>query len=355
MSLGAILGLAGTLAGVGGSLWSNYSNNKNTDKALEMQAAENEKTRQYNLDLAKKQNEWNIAQWNRENAYNTPAAQKARLQAAGLNPDMMYGGSGVSNTATSSPMMTSGAPASPMDWSSLGNKKTVGSVIIDSLSVARARAEIDNIKSDTESKGLNNQLLSNSLEFQKAYQQGQLDLQNVQIRVADSEREVNLATADKLRKEASKIDVECGSLQSSIDLARAKIRDIDSQIAYRDVQRVCQEKLSDAQLSSLAAKREVDLATAKEIRDRLPYLITQYQDEHVLRSDQHGLNLTNGFILRQQGALLEIDVERAQSHYSNISEGWKHCATAVQFVDDLVGAISPFIGPVGENARKRGR
>ena len=30
-------------------------------------------TNKANLDLAKYQNEWNVAQWNRQNAYNTPA------------------------------------------------------------------------------------------------------------------------------------------------------------------------------------------------------------------------------------------------------------------------------------------
>lgn len=33
----------------------------------------------------------NLAQWNRENEYNSPAAQMARMRQAGLNPDLMYG------------------------------------------------------------------------------------------------------------------------------------------------------------------------------------------------------------------------------------------------------------------------
>lgn len=41
---------------------------------------------QANLDLATKQNEWNIQQWERENAYNSPSAQLDRYTAAGINP-----------------------------------------------------------------------------------------------------------------------------------------------------------------------------------------------------------------------------------------------------------------------------
>ncbi len=44
-----------------------------------------------NEDMQRRQNAWNLEQWNRNNAYNHPAAQMQRLKAAGLNPDLMYG------------------------------------------------------------------------------------------------------------------------------------------------------------------------------------------------------------------------------------------------------------------------
>lgn len=43
-----------------------------------------------NEDMQRRQNAWNLEQWNRNNAYNHPAAQMQRLKAAGLNPDLMY-------------------------------------------------------------------------------------------------------------------------------------------------------------------------------------------------------------------------------------------------------------------------
>lgn len=44
-----------------------------------------------NEDMQRRQNAWNLEQWNRNNAYNHPAAQMQRLKASGLNPDLMYG------------------------------------------------------------------------------------------------------------------------------------------------------------------------------------------------------------------------------------------------------------------------
>ncbi|MBQ3410774.1 MAG: hypothetical protein IJH30_03380, partial [Bacillus sp. (in: Bacteria)] len=37
------------------------------------------------------QNEWNLAQWERENAYNSPIQQMQRYREAGLNPNLIYG------------------------------------------------------------------------------------------------------------------------------------------------------------------------------------------------------------------------------------------------------------------------
>lgn len=150
---------AGGIVNAGVNLYSTIQNNKNIDKQLAAQSAENEKNRKYNLELAKMQNSWNIAMQDRENAYNAPSAQKARLEAAGLNPDMMYGGV-VSNTSAPSPAMTSGAPSNPMDWSSLANKKTVGNAIMESLAIEQARANVDKTRGEAKQAGINADILA---------------------------------------------------------------------------------------------------------------------------------------------------------------------------------------------------
>jgi DNA polymerase III epsilon subunit-like protein len=49
---------------------------------------------QYQSKLMDKQNQQQIDFWKMNNEYNTPFNQRARLEQAGLNPDLMYGGSG---------------------------------------------------------------------------------------------------------------------------------------------------------------------------------------------------------------------------------------------------------------------
>ena len=80
-----ISGGAGIISGLFGALGQNIAINKQ----IKAQQEENEKNRTYNFNLAQLQNKWNLEQWNRENEYNSPAQQMARLKAAGLNPDMI--------------------------------------------------------------------------------------------------------------------------------------------------------------------------------------------------------------------------------------------------------------------------
>lgn len=61
-------------------------------------------TNRANERMQQQQNAWNLEMWNRNNEYNSPAAQMQRLQAAGLNPDLMYGqNAGDSSGNSSSP------------------------------------------------------------------------------------------------------------------------------------------------------------------------------------------------------------------------------------------------------------
>lgn len=50
--------------------------------------------RDWQEQMIAQQNDYNLAQWNRENEYNTPAAQRARLEDAGLNAALMMQGQG---------------------------------------------------------------------------------------------------------------------------------------------------------------------------------------------------------------------------------------------------------------------
>lgn len=57
---------------------------------------------EWNKQAAKQQFKYDTEAWNRQNLYNSPAQVMARYKAAGLNPNLIYGG-GMGNTAGSAP------------------------------------------------------------------------------------------------------------------------------------------------------------------------------------------------------------------------------------------------------------
>lgn len=200
--------IVGGLANVGASVYSQVQTNKNIDKQLAAQQKENNATREYNLNLARQQNQWNIEQWNRENAYNTPAAQIERMKQAGLNVDMAYGQGALQNASASSPQMTSGAPATPVDWSALGGKRTIGDALASSLSNEMARAQIDAVKADTKKTLADAGLSEIALTYADAKERLNLKLSEEQFKLVEQQWQEVAQTIENKRAELESISLK---------------------------------------------------------------------------------------------------------------------------------------------------
>lgn len=115
MGLATIIGAGLSAGAAGASAISSGKMNRRAEKynkwALQQQQAFNAQQAQLGRDWSEEmmgqQNEWNLQQWQRENEYNTPAAQRARLEAAGLNAALMMQGQGSIGMAGSGQPATS--------------------------------------------------------------------------------------------------------------------------------------------------------------------------------------------------------------------------------------------------------
>lgn len=104
--------------------------------------ASQERTNKANMKLAQYQYEKNLEMWNRENEYNTPAAQRQRMVEAGLNPNLMYGSGTVANTAASAPQYDAPKLSAYTDFGDMG--------VSTGLQAIMTRANKENVEANTE-------------------------------------------------------------------------------------------------------------------------------------------------------------------------------------------------------------
>ena len=151
-----------------GSAIGALANNANTQNAINANKQSQRENREYNLNLAKMQNRWNREQWQREADYNSPAAYRARLEAAGMNPDLAYGN--VQGAAPASAGMTSGEASQPVDNSLLAQKMTALNVVSATLDNKLKSAQVKNLEEDAKNKSLDNRLKGYEVNNEDALQ-----------------------------------------------------------------------------------------------------------------------------------------------------------------------------------------
>lgn len=262
-------GLSGIVSGIA-SIFGGVQQNKMIDKQIAAQKEENQANRDYNLMLARLQNSWNLEQWNRENAYNTPEQQMQRLKAAGLNPDLMYQNGASGLTAASSPAMTAGAASSPTDVSNLANKKTVGQIVTEGLdnaqraaNIALTRAQANKTDAETTGQNLKNQniLALDEATLKKLY--SDMDLNKKQMEVAD-------ANITYMQQKGAEI-------AENINLIIAKTNDVTVQQQFRRIELALKSKEVNAAIEKLAAETDFTREQLRQMVALFPYTIQQVQ------------------------------------------------------------------------------
>lgn len=78
----------------------NWSNERNVDETNKMNYQIAKEANEWNKLMQDEMNQWNLAQWNRENFYNSPAQQVSRLKQAGINPAAVFGNGTISHASS---------------------------------------------------------------------------------------------------------------------------------------------------------------------------------------------------------------------------------------------------------------
>lgn len=254
------------------SIAGNIASNMNINNQVSQQKIENQKNRDWNLNLARQQNRWNIEQWNRENAYNSPSAQMARFKAAGLNPDLMYG---QQNLSAASPEMTAGEGSQPTDVSNLANKRTIGDTIVQAASTRLtnaqaklAESQANKVDAETTGQTINNEWLPKLLKGQ--------------TNINDADIKQKLADAGLKGKQIEVATEQIKVMQQSVKESQEKINDLQSQMENRTFQQVqamleynLRKDKQRYEISEILSRVGLNHANIKRILNVLPYEIAE--------------------------------------------------------------------------------
>lgn len=108
----------------------------------------NKQTAQYNQNLAREMYDYTF---DKQNAYNNPAAEKARYEAAGLNPALLYGGGGGGGGGGTS-ATTSGGQMAPVPGMQPMGIQIALQAEAQKAQIELTKAQTNSIKADTMKK-----------------------------------------------------------------------------------------------------------------------------------------------------------------------------------------------------------
>lgn len=266
---------SGLIAGAGsliGGLWSSHGSRDAARYQLQAQR----ETNQTNRDIAEQNNKFNERMWNLQNEYNTPQMQRARLEAAGLNPYLMMDG-GSAGIAESAPTAdTSGTQVAPDIGSTIaGGYQAMG----DSLSSAASQiaqmsyqndlqqANVNKTNAEAKNADLQNQYDSLRNDFATA--QFLVDLRLKQKQGDISENEANyLRDSMQDRLDAVKFQNTLSGSQSSYYNQMSGVLDVQRQIEQTNLDWLPREKAAGLaatlqNVRMMASQMHLNFAQAK--------------------------------------------------------------------------------------------
>lgn len=216
-------------------------------------------TNNANERMQQEQNKWNLEQWQRNNEYNSPAAQMQRLKAAGINPDVMYGqnAGGAAGNSSSPAQGTNPIPKQPF--------------FLDPTMSAQIRAL--NAKAYSDEMNGNGQDLQNEVFSKTGLQQA---LKNLGL--TDSEIEKNVAQAEELHTRVDDMKKKWDLLEIQKQEAMANI-----QKTLEETKKITLEQATEEQACNLIVAQLEGQELSNEQQKIINHYLPQQQQADLAR------------------------------------------------------------------------
>lgn len=257
---------AGIISGVG-SLAGGLFSSSGSRYAARKQLQAVRETNQMNYQIAQQNNAFNERMWNMQNDYNSPSAQRARLEAAGINPYLMLDGSSTGVAQSSPQADTSGTQVAPDvgstiagGYQSLGNSiaSAAGQIAQMAFQNDLQNANVAKTQADAQNSDLQNQY--DALRNQFAAAQFLADLRLKQFQGKISKYDANyLRDSLQDRLDALKFQNTVSGSQASYYNQMAGLYDVQRQIEETNLKWLPREK----QVSIMAAIQNARTAASQ--------------------------------------------------------------------------------------------
>lgn len=349
--------------GFGGDIFQGFYQNKLSKEAIAVQQQENQKNRDFSREMYNLAQQNALDQWNRENVYNDPSNVIKRLKMAGINPDLYYSG------GASAPSATASMPSNPSGSGSITPTSVpMQDFTAKSLSVARAQAEIDNIKADTHMKQGQGDIFASDAAFRDAWNQGQLDTQYLNIRIGNKDIDLKDTQIAEIRKNMQKVDEEMKVLNETVDNLRAHTANLDVDTLIKQIRSFYESDICQASIRELTAKADltekeasmyVQTALASIAQMDAIALFNTNSANYVkgaqtdYTNSQKRVSDLEGNRIVFQDFRLKMQYEDDSNFYSTgygferkMKNFYRKCGTTVRVLDDMVGGFVSKITPI---------
>lgn len=283
--LGTVIGgIGGAAISAIGSFFGNKSNRKQSAEAFERESKFAREER-----LAQQQ--WIEQMYEKNNSYNSPAAQMQRLKDAGLNPDLMYSQGNVGNaTAPEAPAQ---APTPRFNIIPTNTYGQTAQIAADAgLKAAQARLAVsESKKADTEES-----LLTPDYLLRKARTESDIELNNSTIYVNHELGQLNHAEAELAAKKLQEIDVAMSEVRERINTMKAQQSEIDERMVQMKFDRYLRSKEFE-----LLCKRTYQ--EMKESNSRIALNAAEVQDMMATQLARISNLNASSYMMRKQGLL----------------------------------------------------
>lgn len=298
------LGAAQSVGSLASGIFSGIGANKRQKQAIKAQKEENAAARQWSEKMYNKQTSderFNVAN---ERAYNTPSAISSRLQAAGLNKDLMYGsgaGSLVDANVAGTGSVGNVAPADV--GSMIMNTPTMADSILKGISAMREVAETRKINAETDKTTGEITSLDLDNAVKAATQGAKIENENLTVQLSRSYLSLNDAQRSKLIQELN-------NLQSANELCNAKIVE-----TYANVKGIDQATIS-RRIETAIATGQFDLAV-RDLQQKLKESDSRIDLNRASTSRILALTLSEKLNIDADTLLKKIGFQRGQVGFEN--------------------------------------